>query len=390
MDTPASILRTRTSPLLAFALGVVSVAACGGAEPQSGPPMPPVGYEVKWSTCTRFIEGDAPLLNNSRVVAVASDGTVPVQRVEPLADSPDNFRRVLVDRLPATLLGGRGRYACDGRRAHAGNGVVATASASVAAAPRDGQAPGPVSFIKLGQVIVAREASGEVVQWVVGSEQLGPPVENDNGKLEYQDTCFRNPNVVGRDTSGYIAPGSTLAASCLVEELNQTFNAYSAYGYLPLVNYATLIIPTANDPVTRPLPDNLATYLGFDGVDYLYTGWGAALNDINGAERDPYGEYYDSDIYCHFIVSSGLEVPGAKRPATRSLPAPGVVMSGTLNAWRPVNANVAIANDWEPGSRRVADPDAPFAPAEPPPPPIEAEPQPADAPLDAADAFVPM
>lgn len=377
-------METKLAAMFFLIVGVVS--GCRG-EPESGPPMPPVGYEVKWSTCTRFIEGDAPMLNNSRVVAVAGDGTVPLERAEPLPASSDNFRRVIVGKLPTKLLGGQGHYACDGRQANGTDGIVATASSLTTEQPRDHQPPAPVSFVKLGQVIAAREANGEVVQWVVASEPLGAPIKNDNGKLEYQDTCFRNPNVAGHDTLGYLPPDSILAASCLVEELNQGFNAYSTYGYLPLVNYATLIIPTANDPATHALPDNLATYLGFDGVNHLYTGWGAALNDINGAERDPYTEYYGSDIYCHFIVSNGLEVPGAKRPATRSLPAPGVVMSGTLNVWRPVNPNVDIANDWEPGSRRIADPDAPAAPETPP---IEVEQQPADLPVDAADVLVPM
>ena len=68
------------------------------------------------------------------------------------------------------------------------------------------------------------------MQWVVGSGQLGEPVENEvTGKLEYQDTCFRSANAAGKDSLGYLPPGSELAASCLVQELNQGFNAYSAY-----------------------------------------------------------------------------------------------------------------------------------------------------------------
>ena len=99
----------------------------------------------------------------------------------------------------------------------------------------------------------------------------------------------------------------------LIPLIGALLNFSLALFVLYLVNYATLVIPTANNPATRPLPDNLATYLGFDGVNYLYTGWGAALNDVNGAERDPYTEYYNSDIYCHFIVSGGLEVTTATR-----------------------------------------------------------------------------
>src|SRR6476620_3966341 len=98
-------METKLAAVVFLIVGILS--GCHG-EPESGPPMPPVGYEVKWSTCTHFIEGDAPMLNNSRVVAVASDGTVPLQRAEPLPDSSDNFRRVIVDKLPTKLLGGRG------------------------------------------------------------------------------------------------------------------------------------------------------------------------------------------------------------------------------------------------------------------------------------------
>jgi hypothetical protein len=239
-----------------------------------------------------------------------------------------------------------------------------------------------VSFVKLGQSIESQEADGSIVQWVVGSEQLGEPVENNaTGKLEYQDTCFRNPNLGGKDTAGYIAPGGELAQSCLVEELAQGYNAYSIYGYLPMMNYTTTIVPTANNPALRPLPEIYATYLGFDGTNYNYTGLGAALNDINGAERDQWTNYYGYDIYCHVIISSGLEVPGAKRPATKTLPPPGVVSGKTFNVWRPVNANVLVANDNPPAS--------PYALAAAAGEAVEPEPPVADIPVE-ADAIVPM
>jgi hypothetical protein len=381
------VIRGRHFATLCLLVGGVVLGGCAGtvsshcddraecaqsegepAPAQSAQLLPPAGYVVKWSTCTHFVEGDAHLRNNSRVVRVRSDGTVPVQRAEPTSDPADNVRRVILAKLPQQLLGGQGLLRQMGS-------IGAVPSAPLTRTLSAGGAAEKISFVKLGQAVSTKEADGNIVQWVVSSEPLGEPVQNHNGKLEYQDTCFRNPNLAGKDTSGYLAPGADLAASCLAEELNQGFNAYSAYGYLPLVNYTTMLIPTANDPVTHPLPDTLATYLGFDGVNHNYTGMGAALNDINGAERDPYTNYYGWDIYCHLIISSGgFEVPGAKRPATRSLPMPGSVVSRTFNLWRPVNPNLLVANDNPP---RQPDP------IEPPPPA-------ADVPVDAAEAIVPM
>mgnify|MGYP000160612106 CR=1 FL=1 len=95
---------------------------------------------------------------------------------------------------------------------------------------------------------------------------------------------------------------------------------------------------------------------------------GAALNDLNGAERDSITLYFGGERYCHFIVSGGLEVPGAKRPATRTLPLPGSVNVSTTILWRPVNPNVTIAN----GELAVAPELLEAAPA------LPAEPIPAD------------
>jgi len=295
---------------------------------------------------------------------------VPVMRVEPLEDSEDNVRRVPVAKLTnKVLLRGEGVLRDDRVLLHGDDsGALRPASAETRAVELE--APQQmVSFLKLGQVVVTREPDGSILQWAISSDDLGDPVMNQaSGKLEYQDTCFRNPKTAGHDTSGYIAPGTELAPSCLVESLTQSYNAYSAYGYLPLVNHANLIVPTANNPEQNALPEIYATYLGFDGNSHSYTGVGAALNDLNGTERDSYRNYYPYDIYCHMIISGGVEVPGAKRPATRSLPVPGVVDGKTLNVWRPVNLNLDIANDWESGA-------APFEPAlVPVEEPIEVEP----------------
>jgi hypothetical protein len=384
-----TVAATHVTCLAALALALaLALGACGQtAEESCGesaaagcvqtartiPPeaLPPAGYVVTWSTCTHFMEGNARLRNNSRVVQVRKDGTIPLQRVEPVSDPKDNFRRVLVAKLPKPLLGGTGvlRRAAE-QQPSANNeenvGVVALALTGPST---------PVQFIKLGQGVTSREADGSIVDWVVSSEQLGEPVLNEaSGKLEYQDTCFRNPSTAGHDTSGYLTTGTELSPSCLVEAIGQGFNTYSIYGYLPLMNYTTLIVPTLNNPATRPLPEIYAWYLGFDGTSYNYTGMGAALNDINGTERDQFTLYYPYDIYCHMVLSGGLEVPGAKRPATKTLPAPGGVVRNSYNVWRPVSPNFVIANDQPPTA----------------PDPVEPEPPVADVPVDAADAMVPM
>jgi len=98
--------------------------------------------------------------------------------------------------------------------------------------------------------------------------------------------------------------------------------------------YATREVCTSNHPpVVRT-----------EGNVFCYRGDGAGLNDINGTERDNTGHYIPGEQYCHDIVSDGYVVPAAKRPATKTLPAPGVVNTKTHIAWRPVAPDVDIAN----------------------------------------------
>ena len=61
-----------------------NVAIKGGSPFGPAGPLPPAGYQVKWSTCFHYLDGDAGLRNNSRIVEVANDGTVPIQRVDPV------------------------------------------------------------------------------------------------------------------------------------------------------------------------------------------------------------------------------------------------------------------------------------------------------------------
>ena len=330
--------------------GTIDPAASvtGGAEltpfatrGDNGHPVPPAGYVVKWSTCTHYVESDDRFQNNSRIVNAAADGTIPLQRVEQdSTTSKDNFRRVKIDALPKNVLQGKGKNPA---------GAI-------------------VRFVKLGQSVITKEKDGTFVQWVIGSYSLGNPVFNKiKNRPEYRDWCFRNPQTAGKDTAGRVSSGSELAVTCVVEESKMAWNALSAYGWTPLVNFATTKVGTSSSPH----PD-AAVFEGQVGTVYYYGGAGAALNDLNGAERDGSSNYIGGEAYCHMIVNGGLEVPGAKRPDTKTLPAPGVVNTKTAITWKPVNPNVTIANDQVP-----------------PPDPVEPEPEPASEPISADDT-VPM
>ena len=301
----------------------VRVATQQDLSPLSTPTPPrdvriPSNYVVKWTTCSNWIEGDLKLRNNSRLVKVDANGMIPLIRVEPNANGDDNHRKMKVNSWPKPLKGGTGLE-------------VATKK--------------PVEVIKLGQVINTKEPDGSVVQWVVSSWNLGNPVRGKNGRLAYQDTCFRNPNLVGKDTAGRLAEGTELSGTCVVEDMNTEYNALSAiYGPISISNYAGAV-PMGNPPGTHP---DGACYEGKKDGAHWYSATAAALNDANGTERDSLGTYFPGEEYCHFLVQSGYEVPAAKRPATKSYPAPGVISYGSKDIWRPVNPNVNIANDWEP------------------------------------------
>jgi hypothetical protein len=79
------------------------------------------------------------------------------------------------------------------------------------------------------------------------------------------------------------------------------------------------------------------------------------VNDTNG-ERDAAGIYFGTREACHIVRSNGVEVPAAKRPSTRSFPAPGVVDVTTPLRWLPVNPYVDIANDARADPRPAATP----------------------------------
>ena len=133
---------------------------------------------------------------------------------------------------------------------------------------------------------------------------------------------------VTADTMGSAVPLER-AASCVLET---AFSSENATGR-PLVNHANRIIRTS----TTPHPDaheGGPTALGCENGSCLYTGEGAALNDIFGMERDANGVYYSSTERCHMIAQEGVVVPGAKRALELTAPL----------QWLPVDPTVFYAN----------------------------------------------
>jgi hypothetical protein len=153
--------------------------------------------------------------------------------------------------------------------------------------------------------------------------------------------CRKPPEASAADTAGRVADGTELAGTCVVEDLGTDYNALSAeWGWSPLLNYATIPVCTRSPDH----PDFAEVVEDLGGGILCYGGQGAGLNDTGGTERDWLGEYFDGSEFCHYIVTGHFEVPAAKRPATRSYPAPGSVNMNSPLLWRPVNPNVRIAN----------------------------------------------
>lgn len=138
----------------------------------------------------------------------------------------------------------------------------------------------------------------------------------------------------GKDSAG-TPSGTELAGACTVETLLAPSNTVG----LKVENYATAEVCT-NSPVH---PDGAALSRTDNATYWCYKGPGAGLNDINGTERDAYGVYIPGSEYCHVAWSSGIEVPAAKRPATKNFPSPGSATVSPI-VWRPVNEKVPIAN----------------------------------------------
>jgi hypothetical protein len=175
----------------------------------------------------------------------------------------------------------------------------------------------------------------------------------------------------GMDTAGWVDPGTTLARSCTLEEAGQQWNQPAPMEiYTPLLNFADMEVCSPQDPH----PDNAELTRSYASSGsgppdrFCYTGRGAALNDLNGDERDALGMYYSyyslpGRTFCHMIINAGFEVPGAKRPATFTLPFPGGIRTSSLITWKPVNPNMVIANGGGDGAVETFDDQAAFVAA---------------------------
>jgi uncharacterized delta-60 repeat protein len=210
-------------------------------------------------------------------------------------------------------------------------------------------------YAKTGQAITQQGApdGGWIVAARVNSDGsvpcVAPPVQSVVEPMSYpsRDVDSKGgPNGgMPNDTTGTVTPGEELDNECAIEDIGQEYNAASGYYsmWMPILNYATLEVCTSSNPhldnseLTR-------TISSCNGTVYCYRWQGAALNDINGTERDVFTNYSTRNYSCHMLQNGGFEVPAAKRPATRSLPAPGSVNVNTPILWRPVNPNVRVAN----------------------------------------------
>lgn len=107
-------------------------------------------------------------------------------------------------------------------------------------------------------------------------------------------------------------------------------------------NYATRTVCSTPNAVTlSDLQSAIPMPSPEPGV-WCYRGEGAGLNDATGTERNSSNRYMTGSRRCHVIVANGYETYAAKRPATKGYPARVDIHSPIV--WRPVAANVAIAN----------------------------------------------
>lgn len=139
----------------------------------------------------------------------------------------------------------------------------------------------------------------------------------------------------GKDSVG-TATSTELAGSCVVETLLSSTNATG----LKLLNVATATVCMGDSvhPDGAMLKDRKSPTI------FCYAGDGAAINDLNGTERDYLGYYMTGAEHCHVTWSGSYEVPAAKRPSTKAAPYPGSVVETSKLQWRPVNDMLPIAN----------------------------------------------
>jgi hypothetical protein len=115
-------------------------------------------------------------------------------------------------------------------------------------------------------------------------------------------------------------------------------SATNATGQL-LRHHCTLTVCTSS----HPHPDDAQLVGSASGPSFCYSGFGAALNDINGHEADERRLYLPGAAFVHVVWNSGLEVPAAKRPSVRGFPK--VVDPNSPVVWRAFVAGVRIGSE---------------------------------------------
>jgi hypothetical protein len=186
-------------------------------------------------------------------------------------------------------------------------------------------------------------ASGAFVVGTVPGPDNGVPCVGATGRDAASETAGTDANVDG-----------------VLETLGAETNAVTVdEDGLPyrLVNHATEYVGTTS----VPHPDGVAP-MAVDEVRGIawYTGRGAALNDPNGSERNENGIYYPARTRSHYVMVGGVMVPAAKRPSTRSYPAPGVYDVHSRIRWLPASPYVTIANVATVGPHGLPPPRAVF------------------------------
>jgi hypothetical protein len=217
------------------------------------------------------------------------------------------------------------------RLAKIDNGTVPCLHVETAAAARCVFTRTSGSWLDSGKGRFAKVGQAITLDGKPGGEYVVAAKINPDGTVPALDPA-------GHDDEG-VPAGTELAAACVVETMSSPYNVTGQR----LVNYATREVGTSS----YPHPDGAQlTREEWNGAVwiYYYIGQGAGLNDVNGTERDQNGIYLPESVHCHIIWQNGYEVFGAKRPSTKSYPAPGVVWTTTALIWRPVNEAVQIAN----------------------------------------------
>ena len=201
---------------------------------------------------------------------------------------------------------------------------------------------------------LAGRASGPWLQDAQGQRYavVGQPVTRDgvpaHGAFIVGTVADAEGRVACVGASGHdmasTAEGTDLADMCVLETAGSETNVTrDAQGYpQPIVNWTDRYVGTTS----IPHPDG--AYLVSVDPDRLiawYTENGAALNDTAGIERGPKGEELGGLGRCHYVEIGGVQVPGAKRPSTKSYPPPGRVNVNSPIRWLAVNPYVTIAND---------------------------------------------